>query len=189
MLSLISLLSSSSQKTFNIAKRKLQANNYSLRVLIRKMRQNGIRFVLIKRVVLDVNDDMIVEKLLNILKEDDLLIEDTIINLLSEIQTEKLLKRIKPKLKTENPRLQNALLKLLEKINFADQELIDIVINILFSTNDMWLGYQSLVTLKSIYPNNKKLKEIIKPLTTDDRDLVQLEAKKILIEVKSKKPT
>ena len=188
MTKLISLLSSYSQKTFKISKRKLKTSNYSLQVLIKKMKQEEVEFDLIKKFIFDVNNDhKLLEKLLNILKEDDLLIEDTVIDLLSEMQTKELFNMIKEKLKQAKPSLQNSLLKLLEKINYTDQEIVDIVTNILFSTTDMWLGYQSLVTLKNICSSNKKLKEIIKPLTTDSRDLVQLEAKKILTELNSKR--
>ncbi|MFO7819815.1 MAG: S8 family serine peptidase [Halanaerobacter sp.] len=177
---LVPLLISQSEKTVKIAKQRLKSAHYSLASLLRRMKEEEIPYALIEEVVRAKDKEInLVEELLTILKREDTELDEIVISLLSDLESEQLLDSIKAELRVAIPAVQYSLLRLIAELESQDDEIVELVLKILFLQNDMWLRYQALLTLTALSSSLEEIKIIIEELRYDSQEIVRLEAQNL----------
>ena len=177
---LVNLLSSYSDKTVNIAEEKLKNSKSSLSTILKIMHQANITFELIEEIIIGfATRTELIDNLVNILKREDKELEELVIKLLSKLDRREVINKVKVELKATKPQVKYALLRLIAKLKIQDQKIVELVLKILFSNNDMWLRYQALITLVDMSSSLEELKVIINELRFDQAEIIRLEAQNL----------
>lgn len=133
------------------------------------------------------NDDNTIYSLLNVLNDRNYDSRKLAGDILKELDNERVITAVEEKLEEDRKIDKVILLEILASYSNKAFRLTDKIRQIIFQYDDMWLRYQALKTLTAIHPQPHELYSLLKKLTTDSQELIRLEAKGLLEEIKQKK--
>ncbi len=169
---------------FKIIKILLTSHSPSINLYLDILLDNPRYF---KLLINEINKEQIHNKIItllfDILKTSNINQKRKAAILLKKYNSKIIIPRIKEKIEKNNIDLQLTL-EILETCGKKGKDLIPYVKDIILNKNEMWVRYQALKTLKAIHPNPQQLIPFLKKLTRDKQQLVQLEAKGLLEEIK-----